>query len=159
MNLTKWEPFGGLNRFEPTLRGFGDFTDRLNRMLTNSFFEKPLGEEMLTAVDWVPNIDIQETEREYLIKAEIPEVRKENVKVTVEEGILYLKGERHQEKEEKGRKFHRTERTYGSFLRTFTLPADADEKKIAAEFKDGMLNVHLPKSETAKPKAIEIKVN
>jgi HSP20 family protein len=159
MNLTKWEPFGGLTRFEPTLRGFGDITDRLNRMLTTSFFEKPLGEEMLTAIDWVPSIDIQETDKEYLIKAEVPEVKKEDVKVTVENGVLYLKGERRQEKEEKGRRFHRTERTYGSFMRSFTLPADADEKKIAAEFKDGMLNVHLSKSETAKPKAIEIKVN
>jgi len=85
-------------------------------------------------------------------------VKKENVKLTVEDGALTIRGERFKEKEEKGKRFHRMERSYGTFMRSFTLPVDADEKKIEAKFEDGMLNVFLPKSEANKPKAIEIKV-
>jgi HSP20 family protein len=103
-------------------------------------------------------VDITETDVEYLIKAEIPEVKKEDVKVAVEDGVLTMQGERKQEKEEKGKKFHRVERYYGSFLRTFTVPDNVDETKVKAEFKDGILNVHLPKTEKAKPKAVEVKV-
>ena len=103
-------------------------------------------------------VDIQETDTEYLVKAELPEVRKEDAKVTLENGVLTLQGERKQEKEEKGKKFHRIERSYGTFLRTFTMPLDADESKVAADFKDGILRVHLPKMEKPRPKAIEVKV-
>jgi len=78
--------------------------------------------------------------------------------VSVENGVLTMQGERKQEKEEKGKKFHRMERYYGSFLRTFTVPDNVDDTKVRAEFKDGVLNVHLPKTEKAKPKAIEVKV-
>jgi HSP20 family protein len=104
-------------------------------------------------------VDIQETDAEYVVKAELPEVRKDDVKVTVENGVLTLRGERRQEKEEKGKRFHRIERAYGTFLRTFTIPIDADENKVAAEFKDGMLRVRLPKTEKPRPKAIEVKVS
>jgi HSP20 family protein len=113
---------------------------------------------MLTVPDWAPMVDISETDDEYLVKAEIPEVKKEEVKVRVENGVLTIEGERKQEREEKGKKFHRVERYYGTFLRTFTVPENVDEKKVKAEFKDGVLNVHLPKAEMAKPKAIEVKV-
>jgi HSP20 family protein len=144
-----------LIRFEPAFRGLEKLSDQLNRFFLAG---RPNGvEENLTVADWTPAVDIQELEKEYLVKAEIPEVKKEDVKVMVEEGVLSVQGERRQEKEEKGKKFHRVERSYGSFLRSFTLPADADENKISAEFADGMLKIHLPKSETAKPKAIEIK--
>jgi len=106
----------------------------------------------------MPTVDISESEGEYLIKAELPEVKKEDVKVTVENGVLTLQGERRQEKEEKGKKFHRVERSYGSFIRSFTLPESVDESMVKAEYKDGVLNLHLPKSERVKPKAIDVKV-
>ncbi len=92
------------------------------------------------------------------MKAEVPEVKKENLKVKVENGTLSISGERRSEKEEKGKKFHRIERAYGTFERSFSLPDDADATKVTSEFKDGMLNVHLPKSPNAKPKAVEVKV-
>jgi HSP20 family protein len=92
------------------------------------------------------------------IKAEIPEVNKEDVKVTVHNGVLTIQGERKQEKEEKGKRFHRVERHYGSFTRSFTLPDNVDETKISASFKDGVLNLQIQKTEEAKPKSIEVKV-
>jgi HSP20 family protein len=116
------------------------------------------GEESMTVTEWSPLVDITEDDKEYLIKAELPEVVKENVKVTVEHGVLTITGERKHEKEEKGVKFHRVERSYGRFVRSFTVPDDADESKVTAEFKDGILKVHLAKSEKAKPKAIEVKL-
>jgi HSP20 family protein len=103
-------------------------------------------------------VDISEDDKEYLIKVEVPGVNKEDVRVTVENGILTITGERKEEKEEKGKKFHRVERMYGTFLRTFTLPDGTAGDKISAEFRDGILKVHLPKSEEAKPKSIEVKV-
>ena len=90
--------------------------------------------------------------------AELPEVKKENVKVEVLDGTLTIEGERTQEKEEKGKKFHKIEREYGKFMRQFTLPPEVATDKMEAEFKDGVLNVHLPKTAVAKPKAIEVKV-
>ncbi|MBH0187604.1 MAG: Hsp20/alpha crystallin family protein, partial [Nitrospira sp.] len=98
------------------------------------------------------------SEGEYLIKAELPEVKKEDVKVSVEDGVLTLSGERRQEKEEKGKKYHRVERSYGSFVRSFSLPESVDEGGVKAEYKDGVLNLHLPKTEKVKPKSIEVKV-
>ena len=88
----------------------------------------------------------------------MPEAKKEDVKVTVENGVLTLAGERTFEKEEKNKKYHRVERAYGSFMRRFTLPGDADPEKVKAEFKDGMLTIHLSKSEKAKPKQLEVAV-
>jgi HSP20 family protein len=108
--------------------------------------------------DWSPRVDIAETDNEFIIKAEVPEIKKEDIKVTVDNGVLNIRGERKQEKEEKNKKFHRIERFYGSFSRTFTLPDNVDEKKIEASFKDGMLNLQIPKVEEVKPKAIEVKV-
>jgi HSP20 family protein len=116
------------------------------------------GKEALTVAQWSPLVDITEDEKEYLIKAELPEMKKEDVRLTVENDVLAISGERTFEKEEKGKKYHRIERAYGSFVRSFTLPEDADGSKVSADFKDGMLQVHLPKSQKAKPKAIEIKV-
>lgn len=145
--LMRWDPF----------RELEEVSDRLNRM-----FARPAtrtnGKETMTVADWAPTVDISETEGEYQIKAEIPDVKKEDVKVTVEDGILTIQGERKQEKEEKGKRYHRIERSYGSFVRSFSLPDVIDEEKVKAEFKDGVLSLHLPKSEKAKPKAIEVKV-
>jgi HSP20 family protein len=117
------------------------------------------GHDTLTTVDWAPSVDISETDNEYVIKAEIPEVKKEDVKVTVEDGQLTIQGERKQEKEEKGKRFHRVERSYGSFMRSFGVPDNVDESKAKAEFKDGMLTLTLPKSEKAKPRALEVKIS
>jgi HSP20 family protein len=108
--------------------------------------------------DWAPRVDIAETDKAFVIKAEIPEVNKEDVKITVDNGILTIRGERKQEKEEKGKKFHRVERHYGSFTRSFTLPDNVDENNITASFKDGMLNLQIQKAEEVKPKVIEVKV-
>lgn len=116
------------------------------------------GKEALTVAQWSPLVDITEDEQEYLIKAELPDMKKEDVRLTVENEVLTISGERKFEKEEKGKKYHRIERAYGSFVRSFSLPEDADESMVSADFKDGMLQIHLPKSQKAKPKAIEIKV-
>jgi HSP20 family protein len=134
-----------------------EMSERFNRLFGRGLTTRIGGEETLTSIDWVPDVDIIESEKEYLIKAELPEVKKEDVKVSVEKGVLTIQGERKQEKEEKGKKFHRIERSYGSFERSFTLPDDADEGKVSAEFKDGILSVHLAKSEKAVPKPIEVK--
>jgi HSP20 family protein len=149
-----------LMRMETPIRGLDKLNETLNRFLAAPWpaFDRTPLEEALTVADWSPAVDIQETDKEYVIKAEIPEVKKENVKLTVEDGALTIRGERFKEKEEKGKKVHRMERSYGTFLRSFTLPVDADEKKIEAKFEDDMLNVVLPKTEVNKPKAIEIKV-
>lgn len=155
MRLARWDPFKTtLTRWDP-MREFDDLSDRMNRLMA-----RPLAgtEEALVTADWAPIVDIQETEKEYLIKAELPEVKKEDVKVTIKDGVLTLEGERRQEKEEKNKKFHRVERSYGKFVRCFTMPEDADEKSVLADFKEGVLNVHLAKSATVKPKAVEVKV-
>jgi HSP20 family protein len=117
------------------------------------------GKETMIVADWVPAVDVSETDGEYQIKAEIPDVKKEDVKVTLEDGVLTIQGQRKQEKEDKGTKYHRVERAYGSFVRSFTLPDLVDEQKVNAEFKDGVLNLQLPKSEKSKPKAIEVTVS
>jgi HSP20 family protein len=116
------------------------------------------GKESMVVADWAPSVDVSETDGEYQIKAEIPDVKKEDVKVTLEDGVLTIQGERKFEKEEKGKKYHRVERSYGSFVRSFTLPDLVDEANVKAEFKDGVLNLKLPKSEKVKPKAIEVTV-
>ena len=116
------------------------------------------GEKKAFFADWTPPVDIEETEKEYLIKAELPDVKKEDVKVETLDGVLTLEGERKQEKEEKGKKFYKLERSYGKFVRQFALPIEVEAAKIQAEFKEGMLNIHLPKTAVAKPKAIEVKV-
>ena len=148
MTLVRWDPF----------RELEDMSARLNRVFTRPALGTTGGKEHLTVADWVPTVDISETDGEYLIKAELPEVKKEDVKVTVEDGVLTIQGERRQEKEEKGKKYHRVERSYGSFVRSFTLPESVDESGVKAEYKDGVLNLHLPKTEKVKPKAIEVKV-
>jgi HSP20 family protein len=145
--LTKWNPFREL--------------EEIQNRLSSLFGRTPvrgLGEEAMTVSEWTPLVDITEDDKEYLIKAELPEVKKEDVKVTVENGTLTITGERKFEKEEKGKKYHRIERAYGSFMRSFTLPEGAAGDKVSADFKDGVLKVHLPKSAEAKPKSIDVKV-
>lgn len=117
------------------------------------------GGSSLSQMEWAPSVDISEDDHEYLIKAELPEVDKEHVKVLVENGALILKGERTFEKEEKNKKYHRIERSYGSFMRSFSMPDDTDPSKVVADFKDGLLQIHMPKSEAMKPKAIEVSLS
>jgi HSP20 family protein len=155
MNLAKWEPFWTA-RWDP-MRELETMADRMNRLVARPILPGAGGEALVTA-EWAPIVDIEETDKEYLIKAELPEVKKEDVKVTIKDGVLCLEGERRKEKEEKSKKFHRIERSYGKFVRSFTMPEDADEKKVEAAFKDGVLNVHLAKSDVLKPKAVEVKV-
>lgn len=148
MNLVRWDPF----------RELEEMSDRLNRVFGRPSTAKSDGKETMTVADWTPSVDISETDGEYLIKAELPEVKKDDVKITLEEGVLSIQGERKHEKEEKNKKFHRVERAYGRFVRSFVVPDYVDESKIKAEYQDGVLHLHLPKSEKAKPRAIEVKV-
>jgi HSP20 family protein len=147
--LTRWDPFREL--------------DELQNRLSTLFGRAPVRkegerEEKMTLVDWAPLVDVIEHEKEYVIKAELPDIKREDVKVTVQDDVITISGERTREKEEKGKKFHRIERAYGAFSRSFTLPEDADPAKVSAEFKNGVLNVHLAKSEKAKPKTVEVSV-
>jgi HSP20 family protein len=142
--LTRWEPL--------------EMEDVQNR-LSKFFGRRGNGHDDITLADWAPLADITEDDKEYVIKAELPDVKKEDVKVTVENGVLTIAGERKFEKEEKKKKYHRVERSYGSFVRSFALPDLADADKVKAEFKDGMLTVHVPKSERAKAKQVEVKVS
>jgi len=147
MSLIKWSPFGELE----------DIQDRLNRFLNETLPVR--GEKNAFFADWTPPVDIEETDKEYLIKAELPDIKKEDVKVETLDGILTIEGERKQEKEEKGKKYHRIERAHGVFERAFLLPEDAQGDKVTADYKDGVLKVHVPKTEKATPKAIEVKVD
>ena len=148
--LARWDPFKEME----------DMQRRFARVLgITSAHAGNGGRESMTVTEWSPSVDIIEDEKEWLVKADLPEVSKEDVKVQVENNVLTITGERKLEKEEKGKKYHRVERSYGNFLRSFTLPDGADGANIKAEFKDGVLKVHLPKGEKAKAKAIDVKVS
>jgi HSP20 family protein len=145
MALIKWEP----------LREIEDMFDRYSKAMGWSLGRH---QDLVTTGDWSPRVDVSETDNEFLIKAEIPDVRKEDVSVSVDDGVLSIRGERRQEKEEKGVKFHRIERHYGSFFRSFALPDNVDGAKVKASFKEGMLSLQIPKTAVSKPKALEVKV-
>ena len=145
MNLVRFDPF----------RELEEMSSRLNTMFARPNGRRDEGESFAA---WTPAMDVEETDREYLVKADLPDVKKQDVKVSIENGVLSVEGERKQEKEEKTKKFHRMERMYGRFVRRVMVPTDVDAQKVAADFKDGVLNVHLPKSETAKPRTIDVQV-
>ena len=147
MNIVRWDPFRELEGIQA----------RLNRMFGDRPF-RDFENEGITFAEWAPAVDIQETEKEYLVKADLPEIKKDDVKVEFEDGVLTVEGERKLEKEEKGKKFHKIERGYGKFVRRFALPSGVDGDKVSADFKDGVLNVHLPKAPNGKAKAITVKV-
>ena len=111
----------------------------------------------LAVADWSPEVDISEDDHGYLLKADLPEMKKDDVRVTVEDGILSVSGERKSEKEDQKKKFHRIERSFGNFRRSFTLPEDADSTKVTAEFRDGVLKVHLPTTPIANQKLSKLK--
>jgi HSP20 family protein len=157
--IEKWSPF----RFSPTWDPFREMEEMRNQFARLLGERLPLrrgkGSEELELTDWLPPVDITEDSNEYLIKAELPGLTKENVKVKVEDRVLEITGERKEEKEEKDKKHHRIERSYGSFRRSFSLPEDSSGEKVTADFKDGVLKVHLPKDQTEKPKSVEVKVD
>jgi HSP20 family protein len=139
------------------LAGFGSLQEAMRDMLATW----PFGErEALSIADWTPSCNVSETPEEYRIEAELPGVKQEDLEVNVEDRVLMLRGERREEKEEKkGKKYHRVESSYGSFMRSFTLPNDADEDKVVATYKDGLLSVRIPRTapKQSKARAIDIK--
>ena len=146
MRVIKWEPFRDVDdMFERV------FADTMRRWPRTSNDERRV-------YDWAPAADVSETDGEYLIKAELPEVGKDDLNITVQEGVLTLAGERKEEKREDNEKVHRIERFHGSFSRRFTLPDDADEQGIKAESKDGVLVIHIPKQKVAHPQSRQIQV-
>jgi HSP20 family protein len=145
MALTKWNPL------------FADLTatrDRLNRLFGHDDLWDTEG--VTTGGEWTPAVDVIENEHALTIKAELPGIDAKDVAVTVDNNILTLKGERHAEKEVKKENYHRVERAYGRFARSFALPAFADAEKVKADFKNGLLTVTIPKKENAKTRAIEV---
>jgi HSP20 family protein len=146
MAMIRWDP----------LREMEDLSSRLGSLL--SMPTARVTRENGEFGDWAPALDVEETDKEYVIKADLPAVKKEDVHISVENGMLCLEGERRQEKEEKNKRFHRVERSYGKFVRHLAVPTDVEQQKIVAEFKDGVLSVRLPKSAAAKPRTIDVKV-
>jgi HSP20 family protein len=147
--LTRWDPF----------KEAEDLQNRLAKFFNRTPVRTENGsKELMTVAEWAPSVDISEDDSEWLVKADLPEVKREDVKVTIEDGVLVITGERKFEKEEKDKKYHRVERAYGTFLRSFALPDGADTAKVNADFKDGVLKVHLPKGQQDKPKTVEVKV-
>lgn len=144
MSLIRWEPF----------REMDDFFRQVSPMFGRSAL-RGLSER---GTEWAPTANISETDKEYLIKAELPEVKKEDVKITLENGVITISGERKQEKEAKDENEIRVESFYGTFSRSFSLPENIDAGAVRAESKDGVLKIHIPKKEASKPKSITVEV-
>ena len=132
-----------------------DIRGEMSRVFDDFFVRRP-SLRVLRNVGWSPNIDIADTDEEITLKAELPGMTKEDVDVSITDNILTLRGEKKQEQETKKENYHRIERSYGSFQRIFTLPKSIQSDKIKANFKDGILNINIPKAEEVKPKQIAI---
>jgi HSP20 family protein len=146
MRVIKWEPFR-------------DVDDVFDRFFAETMRRWPRqAAQSPQANEWAPLADVSETDGEFLIKAELPEVRKEDVSITVQDGVLTLAGERKQEKREDQEKTHRIERLYGSFARRFALPENADEQGIRAESRDGVIVIHIPKQRVVEPQPRQIQI-
>jgi len=148
MILVRWEPF----------RDLAAYQDRFSRLLaeTQSRSSRSRSSDGAT---WSPPVDIYETDQSVVLKAELPGVDAKDVEARIEDGTLYLKGQRKFESEVKEGSYHRIERSYGSFVRSFSLPPGVDSDKVAAEYKDGLLTLTLPKCQEAKPRTIQINVS
>ena len=148
--LTHWNPFKEMDELSNQLSSlWGTSPNRIKNGLGAG----------CSVADWSPRVDIVEDENEYLIKADLPAVDRKDVNVTVEDGVLTVSGERKSEKkEDDGKTYHRVERVYGSFTRRFTLPENVDAGQVKAKYSNGELQIHVPKAEEAKPKAIEVNV-
>jgi HSP20 family protein len=146
MRVIRWEPFR-------------DVDDMFDRFVAETVRRWPRqGVSAQLSQEWAPAADVSETEGEYLIKAELPEVRREDVSITVQDGVLTLAGERKQEKREDQEKVHRVERYYGAFARRFALPENADEQGIKAESRDGVIVIHIPKQRVVEPQPRQIQI-
>jgi len=148
MAIIRWEPFRDLAT-----------QDNFNRLFNETFSRFVGGGEEQTSRGWVPAVDIIENDQNLVLKAELPGFDPKDVEIRVEDGTLYLKGERKFERDEKKENYHRIERSYGTFSRTFALPGSVDVENVKAEYKDGLLTLSLPKKEEAKPKTIKIQVS
>jgi len=149
MTLVRWDPF----------REFTQMQDRLNRVFTDAYGRSGSDEGFLTSGAWVPPVDIyQNGDTELVLKAELPDMVREDIDVTVDNGTLTIKGEKKFAGEPKEEQFHRIERRYGAFSRSFTLPQTVDATKVSAEYKNGVLTVKLPVREEAKPRSIKVDV-
>lgn len=139
---------------------FRSLQERWNRAFGERFMDifKPSAEENWSLATWSPACDIYETDNEIVVKAELPEVKKDDVHVAIENNVLTIRGERKFSEETKQENYCRVERRYGEFIRSFTLPSYVDATKVNADFKDGLLRVTLAKRPEAKPKQIEVKV-
>ena len=146
MPVVKYSPFVDTDEFPAGLRLF---QDTVNRLFSDQTSTRP----------WAPSVDIFETDNELVLKADVPGVDEKEIDIRIENGTLLLKGERKFERDEKNKGFHRLERSYGSFVRYFTVPETVDTDNVKADFKQGVLTVVLPKKEVAKPKAIKVQVN
>jgi len=147
MNIVNWTPF----------RDMEGFFDRYYNALGRAPFAGN-DAEMRKKLEWRPSVDISETKKHYLIKVELPEVEKDDVDVSVENGVLTISGERHYELEEESETKHRIESMYGRFSRSFTLPSDANEAKISAKSKNGVLKVRIPKSDIVQENKVRVSV-
>jgi len=156
MAITRWEPFWGLRRWGP-FREISSLQKEMDRLFGQYLGRMRGAEEEGLAAAWAPAVDIYETEDKVVLKAELPGLKKEDIDIQVRENTLTLKGEKKFEKEVKEENYHRVERTYGSFQRSFTLPNTVKQEGIEATFKDGILEVSLPKAEEAKAKKVTIK--
>jgi len=148
MALIRWDPF----------REMSSLQERMNRLFSEVLSRSPIGEEEISRGAWVPAVDIFETPESIVLKAELPGITKDDIFVEVKDNTLSLKGEKKFEKEVKEENYHRVERSYGSFQRAFTLPSTVQQDKVKAKFKDGILQIVLPKVEEAKPKQIKVEV-
>jgi len=146
-------------RFWDPLKELSTLQDRVNRAFEDPFGAPHIRGERPAAGAWAPAVDIFDTNGEIVVKAEVPGIARDQVHVEVEGGILSLRGERKLEKEIKEENYHRVERSYGTFLRVFTLPDSVDPEKVRATLTDGVLEVRLGKREQAKPRQIQVKVN
>lgn len=148
MPLIRWDPF----------RDLVSLQERINKLFEDNILRTRSGVDAMDAGVWSPPVDIFETTESIVLKAELPGLDKKNIHIEVKDNVLTLTGERTFDKTIKEENYHRMERCYGSFIRSFTLPSSVDKDKVKARFKDGILEVSLPKSEKAKPKQITVEV-
>lgn len=155
MSLVRWNPVRELVSYPTDVL---NMRREINKMFDGFFRGGILDDGSFGTSVWTPAVDVAEHDDEFQVKVELPGVNKDDVKITMQDNILTVRGEKRQEKETKGSEYHRVERSYGSFQRSFTLPTGVKHDKIEATYKDGILTVTLPKAEEAKPKQIDVKV-
>ena len=146
MAVIKWDPFRDLNILQ----------DRMNRLFEDAGRGIRRSEEPASTTIWSPAVDIYETDAEIVVQAELPGMDRKDILLNLENNVLTIRGDRQFKKETKEDNYHRIERSYGGFSRSFSIPTTVDEEKIRADYKDGVLKIALPKKEQAKPKQIQI---